>query len=123
MIWNCCPPCGTKLLIGAAVRGPARLTAFAKAIRPYVVALPMPKSYAGEPLLVNVELSWINPLFSCIVPLLAKGMLWIVVVPVAVLFRNVPVLLKPCAAAQQFWYINWSFVTLNKALLLLTPAL
>src|SRR3954451_23392727 len=98
MIWNCCPPCGTKLLIGAAVRGPDRLAALAKASRPYVVALPMPKSYAGGPLLVNVELSWTNPLFSCIVPLLAKGMVWIVVVPVAVLFRNVPLLLKPCAA-------------------------
>ena len=57
MIWNCCPPCGTKLLMGAALRGPARLTALAKASRPYVVALPMPKSYAGDPLLVKAALN------------------------------------------------------------------
>src|SRR5438067_106946 len=103
MIWNCCPPCGTKLLIGAAMSAPVRVTGFENDSRPKVVALPMPKSYAGDPLLVNVEFNAITPLLGCIVPLLAKPMVWIVVVPVAVLLRKVPALLNGWPAAQQCW--------------------
>jgi hypothetical protein len=42
-IVNCCPPCGTKLLTGAAMSAPLRATGLTNVSRPYVDAPPMPK--------------------------------------------------------------------------------
>src|SRR3954452_5240857 len=100
MIWYCCPPCGTNPLIGAAVSAPVSAAGFANDKRPYADALPMPKLYAGDPLLVKVVKA-ITPLSASIVPLFAKVVIG--VVPTAPLFRNVPALLQGCPAPQQCW--------------------
>src|SRR3954469_17236870 len=105
-IVNCWPPCGTKLLMGAAMSAPVSAVGLAKVRRPYVVALPMPKSYVGDPLLLKTPVNAITPLFGCNVPLFVKPLLAMVVVPVAVLLRKVPALLKACPEAQQCWYIS-----------------
>jgi hypothetical protein len=55
----------------------------------------------GEPLLLKTPLKLITPLCGWSVPLFAK--LWIVVVPVATLLRNVPALLNGWLALQQCW--------------------